>query len=93
MNSTVVWVGIIGIVIAVLSALYAAYSWERRRMIENDDLNYLDELVREHALGIADSRRDIEWLIEMIEKTHWRSDYLPLRLDHARRILRDNPQS
>jgi len=92
MNTTVVWIGVCGIVISVLCVLYAVYCWERKQIVENSELEYLDELAREHEQGIADNRKKLAWLIRMIENNHTPSATLTTRLDRVRRILRNTSQ-
>jgi hypothetical protein len=88
MNTTVVWIGVSGIVIAVLGYLGAVYYWERKQIADERELEYLDELTREHEQGIADNREKLARLIRMIERNHAPSATLTARLDRARRLLR-----
>jgi hypothetical protein len=88
MNTTTVWIGFSGIIIAVLSVVYAVYYWERKEIVDESEVTYLDELAREHEQGIADNRKKLAWLIHMIERNHAPSATLTARLDRARRMLR-----
>jgi hypothetical protein len=92
MNTTAVWIGVCGIIIAVLCVLYAVYYWERKQIIDNSELEYLDELAREQEQGIADNRKKLAWLIRIIENNHTPSATLTARLDRVRRILGDTSQ-
>ena len=92
MNTTTVWIGFSGIIIAVLSVVYAVYYWERKEIVDESEVTYLDELAREHEQGIADNRKKLAWLIHMIERNHAPSATLTARLDRARRMLRKTPR-
>jgi hypothetical protein len=92
MNATLVWISICGIIIAVLCLMYAVYYWERKQIADNGDLEYLDEIAREHEQGIADNRKKLAWLIRMIENNHTPSATLVAHLDRVRRILRSSQQ-
>jgi hypothetical protein len=92
MNTTVVWIGVFSIIIAVLGLSYAVYSWERKQIAGDRELEYLDELTREHEQGIADNREKLGRLIRMIERNHAPSATLTARLDRARRMLRKTPR-
>jgi hypothetical protein len=91
MNSTVVWIGLGGIVACLAAVLYAVYFWEEKQIIEDSELEYLDEIAREHELGIADNRKRLRWLIHSIENNYTRTDALNARLDRVRRIIGDAP--
>jgi hypothetical protein len=93
MDSTVVWIGIFGSIIAVLCLIYAVYSWERKKFAEERELAYLDELALEHEEGAADNRKKLEWLIRMIENNYSPSSARDARLDRVRRILRHTPEA
>jgi len=101
MSTTAIWIGIIGTVIAVIPAVYAGYKWTENQITDTDDvgidseLDYLDELVREHEQGIADNRERLKWLILLIENNYDLSSLSSGRiahLDRIRRMLDDTPQ-
>jgi hypothetical protein len=89
MDTTEVWIGLSGIMIAVLGYLVAVYHWERKQITDERELEYLEELTREHEQGIADNREKLTRLIRMIERNHAPSATLTARLDRARRLLRE----
>jgi hypothetical protein len=89
MDTTEVWIGLSGIMIAVLGYLVAVYHWERKQITDERELEYLEELTREHEQGIADNREKLARLIRMIERNHASSATLTARLDRARRLFRE----
>ena len=88
MNTTAALIVFVGIIIAMLCAMGAAYYSGRKLEIANDDLEFLEDVAREHEQGIADNRKKLAWLIHMIERNHAPSATLTARLDRARRMLR-----
>jgi hypothetical protein len=91
MNTTAALIGFFGIVIAMLCAVGAAHYSERKPEIANDELEYLEDLAREHEQGIADNRKRLLWLIHMIENNYTFSVVQNTRLDRVRRMLRHAP--
>ena len=91
MNSTMVWLGLGAIVVAIASVLYAVYFHEEKQIIEDSELEYLDEIAREHEVGIADNRQRLRWLIHSIENNSTPSGKLKARLDRVRRIIDEAP--
>jgi hypothetical protein len=99
MSPTAVWIGIAGIIIAVICAGCAGYYWTRNQITDNDgidsELNYFDELVHEHEQGIADNRERLKWLIQLIGNNYDISSLSSGRIAHLgriRRMLSDTPQ-
>jgi hypothetical protein len=88
MNSTAVLIGFFGIMIAVLSALGAAYCSERKPEMANEDLEYVEDVAREQEQGIADNRKRLLWLIHMVENNYALSAAQIERLDRVRSMLR-----
>ena len=72
----------------MLCAVGAAYYSGRKQEIANDDLEYLEDVAREHEHGIADNRKRLLWLIHMIENNYAPSVAQTARLDRVRSILR-----
>ena len=87
MNSTMVWLGLGAIVVCLAAVLYAVYFYEEKQIIEDSELEYLDEIAREHELGIADNRKRLKWLIHSIENNYTQTPALKARLDRVRRII------
>ena len=87
MNTTAALIVFVGIIIATLCAIGAAYYSGRKQDIANDDLEYVEDVAREHAQGIADNRKRLLWLIRMIENNYTLSVAQTARLDRVRRIL------
>jgi hypothetical protein len=92
MNNTAVWIGVLGIIVAILCFMGAVYYWDRKQIADNRELEYLNELAREHEQGIADNSERLAWLIRLIENNHAPSATLSARLDRVRRMLRDTSQ-
>jgi hypothetical protein len=96
MSTTAVWIGIIGTVIAVVSAVYAGYYWADKQIPDDagidSELDYLDELVREHEQGIADNRKRLKWLIQLIESNYDLSSGQFAHLGRIRRMLANTSQ-
>ena len=92
MNTTAALIVFVGIIIATLCAIGAAYYSGRKQDIANDDLEYVEDVAREHEQGIADNRKKLAWLIHMIERNHAPSATLTARLDCACRMLRKTPR-
>jgi hypothetical protein len=88
MNTTAALIGVVGIIIAALCAMGAAYYSGRKPDIGNDDLDYVEDVAREHEQGIADNRKRILWLIRMIENSYTLSAAQTARLDRMRTMLR-----
>jgi chemotaxis regulatin CheY-phosphate phosphatase CheZ len=65
----------------------AGYYWDEQQITDESDseLDYLDELVQEHEEGIADNRKRLKWLIQLIENNY---DLSPGRVAHLGRIRR-----
>jgi hypothetical protein len=89
MNTTAVLIGVVGIIIVMLCAIGAAYYSGRKQEIADDDLDYLEQLARDHEQGIEDNRKAIMWLIRMIENNYTLSVAQNARLDRVRSILRN----
>jgi hypothetical protein len=88
MNTTAALIGFFGIIIAMLCAVGAAYYSERKPEIANDDLEYLEDVAREHEQGIADNRKRLVRLILMVENKYALSIAQTARLDRVRGMLR-----
>jgi hypothetical protein len=88
MNTTAALIGFVGIMIAMLCAVGAAYYSERKPEISNDNLEYLEDVAREHEQGIADNRKRLLQLIYMIENKHTPSVAQTARIDRVRSMLR-----
>jgi hypothetical protein len=88
MNAAAALIGFFGIMIAMLCAAYAAHYSERKPEIANDNLEYLEDVAREHEQGIADNRRRLLWLIHTIENKYTPSVAQTARLDRVRSMLR-----
>jgi uncharacterized protein (DUF2225 family) len=88
MNTTAAMIGFFGIIIAVLCAVGAAYYSERKPETADDDLEYLEDVAREHEQGIADNRKKLLWLIHMIENNYTSSVAQTARLNRVRHMLR-----
>jgi hypothetical protein len=73
--------------VAVLWFLFSWYRWHRKQVGHANDLEWLDELLKEHLDGIRDNRKKLEWLMQTIEKEHAPSAALTKRLENVRRIL------
>jgi hypothetical protein len=64
--------------------------WRRKHIGDQNELEWLEELMHEHEIGIKDHSGRLEFLISTIEKEHdWTLD-LQLRLDRARRVLKSS---
>jgi hypothetical protein len=87
MNTTAALIVFVGIIIATLCAIGAAYYSGRKQDIANDDLEYVEDVAREHEQGIEDNRKRLLWLIRMIENNYTLSVAQTARLDRVRRIL------
>ncbi len=88
MNNTAVLIGFFGIMIAMLCAVGAAYYSERKPEISNDNMEYLEDVAREHEQGIADNGKRLLWLLQTIENKHTPSAAQTARLDRVRSMLR-----
>jgi hypothetical protein len=88
MNTTAALIGFFGIIIAMLCAVGAAHYSERKPEIANDDLEYLEDVAREHEQGIADNRKRLVRLILMVENKYALSVAQTARLDRVRGMLR-----
>jgi hypothetical protein len=88
MNTTAALIGFVVIIIAMLCALGAAYYSGRKQEIANDDLEFLENVAREHEQGIADNRIRLLWLIHMVENKYTPSVAQTARLDRVRNLLR-----
>jgi hypothetical protein len=81
------WLAISIGVVAVFWFLLSWYRWNRKRVGDINELEYLDELAHEHATGMRDHRERITWLIAKIEKSHSRSAALDAHLNLIREII------
>ena len=88
MNTTAALIGSFGIMIAMLCAVGAAYYSERKPQISNDNLEYLEDVAREHAHGIADNRKRLQRLIHMVESNYALSVAQTARMERVRSMLR-----
>jgi hypothetical protein len=88
MNTTATLIGVVGFIIAALCAIGVAYYSGRKQEIVDDDLEYLEQLARDHEQGIEDNRKAIMWLIRMIERNYALSVAQAARLDRVRNMLR-----
>lgn len=88
MNTTAASIGFVVIIIAMLCAVGAAYYSQRKPEIGNDNLEYLEDLAREHEQGIADNRKKLVRLIHMVENKYALSVAQTARLDRVRGLLR-----
>jgi hypothetical protein len=57
MNTSAALIGFFGITVALLCAVGADYYAGRKREIANDDLEYVEDVAREHEQGIADKSK------------------------------------
>jgi hypothetical protein len=89
MDQRLIWTGIVSIVLAVLCLLYSVYCSERKKIADASELDYLDELMREHELRIADHHKKLEWLIRIIENNQPPSKELNDRLSRVQRMLQN----
>jgi hypothetical protein len=81
------WVG--GGVVIIGGVFILRSWWKRQKQVHKErgnanELEWLDELVKEHDDGIRDNREKIEWLIRTIEKEHEPSERLSEHLYSAR---------
>jgi hypothetical protein len=88
MNTTAALIGFFGITIAMLCAVGAKYCSRRKPEIDDNELEYLEDVAREHELGIADNRKRLVWLIHMVENKYALSVAQTARLDRVRGTLR-----
>ena len=88
MNTTAALIGFVVIIIAMLCAVGAGYYSGRKPQITNDELEYLEDVAREHEQGIADNRKRLVWLIHMAENKYALSVAQTARLDRVRGMLR-----
>jgi hypothetical protein len=88
MNTTAALIGFVVIIIAMLCAVGAAYYSERKPKITDDELEYLEDVAREHEQGIADNRKRLVRLIHMAENKYAFSVVQTARLDRVRGMLR-----
>jgi hypothetical protein len=88
MNTTAALIGFVVIIIAMLCAVGAAYYSERKPKITDDELEYLEDVAREHEQGIADNRKRLVRLIHMAENKYAFSVAQTARLDRVRGMLR-----
>jgi hypothetical protein len=88
MNATAALIGFFGVIIAMLCAVGAAYYSQRKPEIDDNQLEFLEEVAREHELGIADNRKRLMWLIHLVENKYEVSVAQAARLDRVRGILR-----
>ncbi len=78
-----------GFAIVVGGVLFLRSWWKRQKELHKikgdaNELEWLDELAKEHEEGIRDNREKIEWLIGAIEKKHELSDRVSEHLYNAR---------
>jgi len=88
MNTSAALIGFFGITVALLCAVGADYYAGRKQEIANDDLEYVEDVAREHEQGIAGNRKRLLWLILMIENNYTPSLAQTARLDRVRSMLR-----
>jgi hypothetical protein len=85
--------GSLAVIVLPSAALYFLYSWwrwHRKQAGDVNELEWLDELAREHEAGTHDHSERLKWLVLTIEKNHKPSHALADRLANVRRIL-DKP--
>jgi hypothetical protein len=83
MNTSPALIGFFGITVAL-----ADYYAGRKQEIANDDLEYVEDVAREHEQGIADNRKRLLWLTLVIENNYTPSLAQTARLDRVRSVLR-----
>jgi hypothetical protein len=77
------------VTITVAGFIYFLFSWfhrHRKKVRDAIELEWLDELVREHLAGRDQSDR-LERLVRTIETNHKPSSAVTVRLANVRRIL------
>jgi hypothetical protein len=72
--------------------LWSLWTWTRKRTGDENELEWLDELCREHEAGTHDHSERLFSLIRTIEKEHAPSAFLAGRLERARRVLHKGPR-
>ena len=77
----------------IAATIYGAFvlksfiSYHHKRRANENELEWFEELAKEHEEGKRDNRDYLERLIRSIEKDHQPSPALTKRLDRVRRIL------
>ena len=87
MNIPTALIGFFGVIVAMLSVMRAVYYSGRKQEIANDDLEFLEDVAREHEQGIADNRKRLMWLIPMVENKYALTVAHTARLDRMRLML------